>query len=77
MPNQRVELYARQLTGRLQRRLDQGLRFRILLLIFDFFGRLPEEQIRADRGAEHRHNDRKIVPRELDVRAPRTTIPAA
>ena len=27
-------------------RFDQGLRFRVLLLVFDFFGRLPEEQVR-------------------------------
>ena len=41
---------------------------RILLLVFDCFGGLPEEEARAVRGPEHRHNDRKIVPGELDVR---------
>jgi len=45
-----------------------GLRVRILLLVLDFFGRLPEEQVRADRDSKHRHNDGKIVTRELDVR---------
>jgi hypothetical protein len=40
----------------------------ILFLIFDFCARLPEEQIWANRGPENRHNDRKIIPRGLDLR---------
>ena len=66
MPSSVSSRITRQLMGRLQRRLDQWLRVRIVLLIFDFFGRLPEKQVRAYRGPEHRHNDRKIVPRGVD-----------
>ena len=42
-PHQRVELYARQPTWLRSGAFDYGLRLGILFLIFDFFGRLPEE----------------------------------
>ena len=68
MPTSMSSCMRTKVTGRMQRRLGPGLRVRILLLVLDFFGRLPEEQVRADRDSKHRHNDRKIVTRELDVR---------
>ena len=48
---------------RLLRRLVQRLGLRLFLLVLDFFVGLPEEEIGADRGAEHRDDDGEIVAR--------------
>ena len=59
--DERVELDARELARRLLRRFDQRLRVRVFLLVLDLFGRLPEEQIGADRRAEHGDHDGQII----------------
>ena len=59
----RVELHAGHLPRRLLRRLYQRLGLRILFLVFDFLAGLPEEEVWADRSAEHGDDGGQIVAR--------------
>jgi hypothetical protein len=64
----RIQLYARQLSRRLPRRFEKSVGRRILPLIFYFRRRLPEEKVRADGRSKHGDHHSQVAPRPLDVR---------
>jgi hypothetical protein len=64
--NQRVEVDAVELGSRLLRRAQQRLLSWFGANLFDFLRGLPEEQVRADCGAEHGDDRCQIVTRELN-----------
>ena len=64
----RVQPDARELPRRLGGRFEKRLGRRVLPLVLDLLRGLPEEQVGADRRAEHGHEHGEIAPRPFDMR---------